>query len=54
MEFHPLWRWARRQLPAGRWAALEAQTLELLSDANEDPAAFRTTSGYLMSAARVP
>ena len=50
---HPFWRWGRRQLPAERWAALRAETIELLSEANENPAAFRTTSGYLLAAARV-
>jgi SAM-dependent methyltransferase len=51
---HPLWRWARRQLSTNRWEGLRAETIELLAEANEDPAGFRTTSGYLVAAARVP
>jgi SAM-dependent methyltransferase len=51
---HPLWRWSRRQLSPDRWEGLRAETIDLLSEANEDPSAFRTTSGYLLSAARVP
>jgi SAM-dependent methyltransferase len=51
--FDPFWRWGRRQMPAERWEALHADTIALLSEANEDPTAFRTTSGYLLAAAQV-
>ncbi len=50
-DHHPMWRWARRQLGAERWAALRAESLEILQAGNEDPDAFRTTSRYLLVAA---
>ncbi len=47
---HPGWAAARAVLePAGRWEDLTARAIEILEAANEDPAAFRTTSGYLIA-----
>lgn len=45
---HPVWRWGRRQMTDERWGQLRAESIALLSEANEDPGAFRTTSRYLV------
>ena len=50
-DHHPVWLWARRQLGEDRWREVEAEGVATLAAANEDPAAFRTTSGYLLVAA---
>ena len=50
--YHPVWRWGRGQLTERRWSALRDESVALLSEGNEDPAAFRTTSRYLVVAAR--
>jgi len=50
-DHHPVWLWARRQLGEERWGEVEAEGVAALAAANEDPAAFRTTSGYLLVAA---
>ena len=49
---HPLWGWVRRQVTDERWRQLREESVALLSDANEDPGAFRTTSRYLVVSAR--
>jgi SAM-dependent methyltransferase len=51
-EHHPVWRWCRRQMAQERWAALRDESVRLLTEANEDPPAFRTTSRYLVITAR--
>ncbi len=50
---HPFWRWARRTLDGTRWAQARAESVAALSAENEDPAAFRTTSGYFVVTARL-
>ena len=47
-QHHPMWRMARRALPAEDWAAARAETLVALEAHNDDPAAFRTTSPYVV------
>jgi len=49
---HPVWRWGRRQVTPECWAQLREESVALLSEGNEDPAAFRTTSRYLVISAR--
>ncbi len=49
---HPVWRWGRRQLTEEQWGRLREESVTLLREANEDPAAFRTTSRYLVVTAR--
>jgi SAM-dependent methyltransferase len=52
MEHHPVWVEARPVLEAaGRWSALRDAKVELYRAANEDPAAFRVTSDYVVVAA---
>lgn len=51
-EHHPVWRWGRRRLGEERWARLRDESLARLREGNEDPAAFRTTSRYLVVVAR--
>lgn len=53
-EHHPVWRWGRRQLDDTGWERLRARSVAVLADGNEDPAAFRTTSRYLVITARRP
>jgi SAM-dependent methyltransferase len=50
---HPVWRWVRRQVTAERWVELREESVAVLSEANEDPSAFLTTSRYLVLAARL-
>jgi SAM-dependent methyltransferase len=50
-EFHPVWRWARRMLPAERWDALRADTVAALRAGSDDPAAFRARGPYLVTRA---
>ena len=45
---HPLFRHVRRVLEPSRLAALDAEALAVLRDANEDPSAFAVTSRYLL------
>lgn len=45
---HPVWRHVRAQVADDRWAGVRDETVALLTEANEDPAAFRTTSRYLL------
>jgi len=47
-EHHPAWRRARRELGEERWSHVRAESMTVLEEANEDPAAFRTTSRYLV------
>lgn len=47
-EHHPVWRWGRRELGEERWARVHAESVAVLEGANEDSAAFRTTSRYLV------
>jgi ubiquinone/menaquinone biosynthesis C-methylase UbiE len=49
---HPAWRWGRRRLGAAAWAPVRARMLAALEGGNEDPAAFRATSVYLVTVAR--
>ncbi len=49
---HPVWHWVRRQVTAERWRELRDESVALLSEANEDHHAFRTTSRYLVVTAR--
>ncbi len=49
---HPVWRWGRRQLTDERWVQLREESLALLSEGNEEPHAFRTTSRYLVVTAQ--
>jgi len=51
-EHHPVWRWIRPQMTQERWAALRDEGVAALTDANENPAAFLTTSRYLVVTAR--
>lgn len=49
LEHHPMWNAARAVLePAGRWQELRAEVIGVLTGANEDPTAFRTTSDYVV------
>ncbi|MDQ3570965.1 MAG: hypothetical protein M3396_10190 [Actinomycetota bacterium] len=49
-ENHPGWAAARAVLEAaGRWEELASRAIGILEAANEDPAAFRTTSRYLIA-----
>jgi SAM-dependent methyltransferase len=51
-EHHPAWRAGPRELGPDRWRELRGAMLAGLRDGNEDPAAFRATSGYLVVTAR--
>ncbi|WP_241004247.1 class I SAM-dependent methyltransferase [Conexibacter sp. SYSU D00693] len=51
-RYHPVWLAARAAVPADRWDDLQAQALAHFRAANEDPAAFRTTSRYLLARVR--
>jgi len=48
VEHHPAWRAARSELGPGAWDGVRGRMLDRLGDGNEDPAAFRATSGYLV------
>jgi SAM-dependent methyltransferase len=49
---HPGWAEARRLLePAGRWVHVRADLIQLFTDANEEPGAFRITSHYVIATA---
>jgi SAM-dependent methyltransferase len=50
-DHHPVWRWARRVLPAERWQRLRADTVAALRAGSDDPAAFRARSPYLVTRA---
>jgi SAM-dependent methyltransferase len=53
MEHHPIWVEARPVLEAaGRWDQLRADKVALFTAANEDPAAFRVTSDYVVVVAQ--
>ncbi len=52
VERHPVWRWAARQLGDTRLERLRSASVQALAAGNEDPAAFRTTSRYLLVVAR--
>jgi SAM-dependent methyltransferase len=47
---HPAWYWGRREL-AEAWEPVRARMLAALEGGNEDPAAFRATSVYLVTVA---
>ncbi len=54
MRAHPMWLEARARLePLGRWDALATKVHEHFEAVNEDPSAFRVTSGYVIVEARV-
>lgn len=57
-EHHPMWRAARTALAAdGRadaWAQVRERSLAVLHEHNEDPAAFRASSPYLVTRADLP
>jgi SAM-dependent methyltransferase len=49
---HPMWVLARSVLePRGEWSALQERSRESFRAANEDPAAFRVTSRYVVMTA---
>ncbi len=52
LEHHPAWRAARRAIGREAWDGVRERMLDRLRDGNEDPAAFRATSGYLVVVAR--
>jgi len=47
-EHHPVWRWGRRVIGDERWSRVREESIAALEAANEDPAAFRATSRYLV------
>ncbi len=50
---HPVWVATREVLePRGEWQEVQDRTVELFAAANEDPAAFRVTSRYVIVSAR--
>ena len=51
-RFHPVWRWARRQLDEARWNRVREESVAALRDESESPDAFLTTSRYLVISAR--
>jgi SAM-dependent methyltransferase len=51
VDHHPPWRAGCRALPTGEWRGLRGRMLDLLREHNEDRAAFRATSGYLVAVA---
>jgi SAM-dependent methyltransferase len=54
MRAHPMWLEARARLePLDRWDGLSEKVHEHFEAANEDPAAFRVTSSYVVIEARV-
>ncbi len=46
---HPVWLTARENLGPERYAVLEAELVAILTSSNEDPAALRITSRYLIT-----
>lgn len=50
-DHHPVWRWARRLLPADRWEALRADTVAALRAGSDDHAAFLARGPYLVTRA---
>jgi ubiquinone/menaquinone biosynthesis C-methylase UbiE len=48
---HPVWRFARRALDDAGWERVRATSLAALEAGNEDPAAFRATSRYMIARA---
>jgi SAM-dependent methyltransferase len=52
---HPMWVEARALMePAGQWGPVRGQLLELFTAANEDAAAFRITSHYVVATVTKP
>ena len=51
VDRHPAWRAACRALPADEWREVRRRMLDPLREQNEDRAAFRATSGYLVAVA---
>lgn len=50
---HPLWLATRHALgPRGTWDDLASRLVDLFTERNEDPAAFRVTSPYVVAVAR--
>jgi len=50
---HPMWVAARELLePLGKWEAASDEALRVLTEGNEDPAAFRVTSRYVVVTGR--
>jgi SAM-dependent methyltransferase len=47
-ERHPVWRWVRRQVGDEAWSRVRDESVRILAAGNEDRAAFRTTSRYLL------
>jgi len=47
-EHHPVWRWGHRVIGDERWSRVREDSIAALEEANEDPAAFRATSRYLV------
>jgi len=50
-EHHPVWRWARRLLPAERWDALRDESVTALRRGSDDPVAFRAHGPYAVTRA---
>ncbi|MDQ3629879.1 MAG: class I SAM-dependent methyltransferase, partial [Actinomycetota bacterium] len=53
-QYHPVWRMAVRALPADVWANARSETLSALQVHNDDPAAFRVASPYVVVIADTP
>ena len=51
VEHHPVWRWGRRTLGPDAWEEVRRRMLAALEGGNEESAAFRTTSHYLVAVA---
>ncbi len=48
---HPVWRWARRLVPAERWDRVRDESVAALVEGNEDPDAFLARMPYLVTRA---
>ena len=47
-EHHPVWRWVRGQVADERWESVRRDSVAALHDGNEDSAAMRATSHYVL------
>lgn len=48
---HPVWRWARRGLPAERWEAVREESVAALRAGSDDPDAFHAPGPYVITRA---
>lgn len=48
---HPVWRWAARHLPAGRWAQVRRESVDALRAGSDEPVEFRARSPYVITRA---